>query len=237
MSGLARQYAKLPETKRNLILQIQRKKSSQPIKSPADRILFLQRTIGNQTVQRLIKSETLQAKLRIGHPEDKYEQESDRVAEAVMRMPEPRVQRQVEPEEEETLQSKPLANQITPLVQVQRQEEPEEVEETLQAKPLAEEIIPLVQRQVEPEEEEEELQAKATSGCISEIYPNLESHILSLKVGGWPLAESERDYFEPRFSYDFSQVRVHTDTQTAESAGAVNVRAYTMGQDVMFGAG
>jgi len=38
-----------------------------------------------------------------------------------MRMPEPGVQRQVEPEEEEeTLQSKPLANQITPLVQVQR---------------------------------------------------------------------------------------------------------------------
>ena len=49
-------------------------------------------------------------------------------------MPEPGVQRQVEPEEEEeeeTLQTKPLANQITPFVQVQRQEEPEEEEETL----------------------------------------------------------------------------------------------------------
>jgi len=50
------------------------------------------------------------------------------------------------------------------LVQVQRQEEPEEEEEMLQAKPLAKEITPLVQRQVESEEEEEELQAKATSG-------------------------------------------------------------------------
>ena len=89
-------------------------------------------------MQRLIKSGTLQAKLKIVQPRDKYEQEVDRVADAVM--PEPGVQRQEE-EEEETLQSKPLVKQITPLVQVQRQEEPEEKEEEmLQAKPLAEEI-------------------------------------------------------------------------------------------------
>jgi hypothetical protein len=57
--------------------------------SPIEHVLFLQRTIGNQAVQRLIKSGTLQAKLRIGQPEDVYEQEADRVADAVMRMPEP----------------------------------------------------------------------------------------------------------------------------------------------------
>ncbi len=236
MGGLAIQYTKLPETKRNSPLLIQRTKSSQPIKSPADRILFLQRTIGNQAVQRLIKSGTLQTKLKIGQPGDKYEQEADRVADAVMRMPEPGVQRQVEPEEEEEmLQSKPLANQITPLVQVQRQEEPEEEEETLQAKPLAEEITPLVQRQVEPEEEEEELQAKPNSSHISEVNPNLESDIQSLKRGGQPLSENDRAFFEPRFGCDFSRVRVHSDTQAAEAALAVNAQAFTVGQDVVFG--
>jgi len=118
MGGLTIQYAKLPETKRkNSPLRIQRKKSSQQIKSPADRILFLQRTIGNQAVQRMVRSGALQAKLRIGQPGDMYEQEADRVADAVMRMPEPGVQRQVEPEEEERLQFKPLSRQITPLVQ------------------------------------------------------------------------------------------------------------------------
>jgi hypothetical protein len=240
MSEISRLYAKIPDVqKSNSVLRIQRTKSSQPIKSPADRILFLQRTIGNQAVQRLIRSGTLQAKLRIGQPGDKYEQEADRVADAVMRMPEPGVQRQVEPEEEEeTLQSKPLANQITPLVQVQRQEEPEEEEEMLQAKPLAEEITRLVQRQVEPEEEEEEeLQAKATSGNISEANPNLESDIQSLKGGGQPLSENDRTFFEPRFGHDFSQVRMHTDTRAAESARAVNARAFTAGRDVVFGAG
>ncbi|MBW2738206.1 MAG: DUF4157 domain-containing protein [Deltaproteobacteria bacterium] len=233
-------YVKTPNLKRsNSSHRIQRKKASQPLKSPADRILFLQRTIGNQAVQRLIKSGTLQAKLKIGQPGDKYEQEADRVADAVMRMPVPGVQRQVEPEEEEeeTLQPKPLVNQITPLVQVQRQEEPEEEEEMLQAKPLAEEITPLVQRQVEPEEEKEELQAKATSGHISEVNPNLESHIHSLNGGGQPLSESERSYFEPRFGRDFSQVRVHTDAQAAELAQVVNARAFTVGRNVLFGAG
>jgi hypothetical protein len=46
--------------------------------------LFLQRTIGNQSVQKLIKSGTLKTKLRIGQPGDIYEQEADRVAEQVM---------------------------------------------------------------------------------------------------------------------------------------------------------
>jgi len=94
-----------------------------------------------------------------------------------------------------------------------------------------------VQRQEEPEEEEETLQTKATSGHLSEVTPHLESNILSLRGGGQPLSESERTYFEPRFSRDFSQVRVHTDSQAAEAARAVNARAFTVGQDVMFGAG
>jgi hypothetical protein len=42
---------------------------------------------------RSIKSSALQAKLRIGQPNDIYEQEADRVAEQIMRMPDPAPQR------------------------------------------------------------------------------------------------------------------------------------------------
>jgi hypothetical protein len=42
---------------------------------------------------------------------------------------------------------------------------------------------------------------------------------------------------EPRFAYDFSQVRVHTDDRAAESARAVSARAYTAGNHVVFGHG
>jgi hypothetical protein len=41
----------------------------------------------------------------------------------------------------------------------------------------------------------------------------------------------------PRPRYDFSQIRVHTDAKAAESARAVNALAYTVGRDVVFGAG
>src|ERR687885_699911 len=64
-------------------------------------LLDPQRALGNQAVQRLLLTGTLQAKLRVGQPNDAYEQEADRVADTVMRMPEPEVQRQRAEEGEE----------------------------------------------------------------------------------------------------------------------------------------
>jgi outer membrane protein OmpA-like peptidoglycan-associated protein len=40
---------------------------------------------------------------------------------------------------------------------------------------------------------------------------------------------------EPRFGRDFSGVRVHTDATAAESAAAVQARAYTVGHNIVFG--
>jgi hypothetical protein len=94
----------------------------------------------------------------------------------------------------------------------------------------------LVQRQVE-EEEKEILQAKGNPGKNHEVIPGIESQIHSLRGKGQPLAETVRAFFEPRFGYNFSQVRVHTDVKAADTAQAMNARAYTIGQDVVFGAG
>ena len=43
--------------------------------------------LGNQTIQKLIKSRILQPKLKISQPDDPYEREADRVADQIMRMP------------------------------------------------------------------------------------------------------------------------------------------------------
>lgn len=51
-----------------------------------------------------------------------------------------------------------------------------------------------------------------------------------------PLPEYVRAFLEPRFGYDYRHVRVHTDAQAAESARVVNAQAFTVGQDVVFGA-
>jgi hypothetical protein len=198
-------------------------------------ILHLQQVVGNQAVGRLI-----QARLKVGQPGDKHEQEADRVADAVMRMPEPQVQRQVEEEEEEEqLQTKSLADQITPLVQRQAEGEEEEEEEQLQTKPLADQITPLVQRQAggEEEEEEERIQAKGDTGRTPEVTPDLKARLNAIRGGSRPLPQSDRAFFEPRFGYDFSQVRIHTDARAAEAARTLNARAFTIGQDVVFGAG
>ncbi len=60
--------------------------------SSSNRILKHKKVAGNQAVQRLKKSGILQAKLKIGQPNDIYEQEADRVAEQVMRISDPILQ-------------------------------------------------------------------------------------------------------------------------------------------------
>ncbi len=58
-----------------------------------------------------------------------------------------------------------------------------------------------------------------------------------LHSSGQPLDPATRTFMEPRFGHDFSRVRMHTDTQAAESARSVNALAYTVGKDVVFGSG
>src|SRR5712692_11999806 len=58
-----------------------------------------------------------------------------------------------------------------------------------------------------------------------------------LRSPGQSLDASARAFMEPRFGYDFSGVRVHADDRAAASARAVNALAYTVGREVVFGAG
>src|SRR5574341_1556134 len=125
MNQMMRVINKTPVAKKERsISRVQKTKGFQPESSAIARILFLQRTIGNQAIQKLIKSGALKTKLKISQPGDKYEQEADRVADAVMRMPEPvehliqkkcpgceeeELKRQpIEEEEEEELQKQPV---------------------------------------------------------------------------------------------------------------------------------
>jgi hypothetical protein len=82
-------------------------------------------------------------------------------------------------------------------------------------------------------EEEEHLQAKEVPGKMA----STSADIGDFRGGGRPLDASVRSFFEPRFGYVFDQVRVHTDERAAESAQAVNALAYTVGHDIVFGAG
>lgn len=59
----------------------------------------------------------------------------------------------------------------------------------------------------------------------------------ALSSPGEALDAATRHFFEPRFGHDFENVRIHSDSKAAASARAVKAAAYTVGRDVVFGAG
>jgi hypothetical protein len=79
------------------------------------------------------------------------------------------------------------------------------------------------------------LQRRATNQSEPTTVPPIVHE--ALRSPGRPLDPATREFMESRFGHDFSHVRVHTDGKAAESAGAVNALAYTVGQDIVFGAG
>lgn len=59
----------------------------------------------------------------------------------------------------------------------------------------------------------------------------------TLASSGKALEPAVRQDMEQRFGYDFSRVRVHSGTEAEQSARDVNAHAYTVGQNIVFGAG
>ena len=54
---------------------------------------------------------------------------------------------------------------------------------------------------------------------------------------GRPLDRALQQEMEQRFDHDFSRVRVHSDATAEQSAQDLNASAYTVGHDIVFGAG
>ncbi len=169
-------------------------------------------------VREVLHGPRLQPKLTAGAPDDAFEREADRVAEDVMRMPEP-----AEGGEGSAGPPVPTASSARPAIQRLSPESDEEVRR---------------QPMEEPEEEPEEpLQAKAMPGRIPQLTPDLRSRLGALQGAGAPLPPSERAFFEPRFGSDFGGVRVHTGSEATDLARRVAARAFTLGRSVVFGAG
>ncbi|MGD0128539.1 MAG: DUF4157 domain-containing protein [Terriglobia bacterium] len=81
----------------------------------------------------------------------------------------------------------------------------------------------------------EMLQRRAAEGTTPSHVPLIVHDVLSSP--GQALDSSTRGFMEARFGHDFSQVRIHDDGRAAASAATVNALAYTVGSEVVFGAG
>jgi hypothetical protein len=164
----------------------------------------------------------LQAKLTIGEPGDKYEQEADQVASQVVK--------QI---------NSPEAATSSQGQSVQRMEV---AEEELQRQPSISDLqrtpLPLeVQREAMPEGEE--LQAKSIlqrreAIAVGDASTDLESAINSARGGGQPLDAGLQRSMGQAMGADFSGVRVHTDAQSDQLNQSIQAKAFTTGKDVFF---
>jgi hypothetical protein len=57
------------------------------------------------------------------------------------------------------------------------------------------------------------------------------------RAGGQPLPRAARDFFEPRFGADFSNVRAYTGPAANRLAESIGARAFTYGTDIVFADG
>lgn len=189
-----------------------------------------------------------QPKLTIGQPGDRYEQEADQVADAlvnhshagspdaqavrkkakIQRMEEEEAQPKLQRQEEEEAQPK-----------LRRQEE-EEAQPKLQLQE-EEEAQPKLQRQEEEaqpklqlQEEEEAVQAKAQGNQAS---PALQQRLAENKGKGHPLPRQVRNNMENAFEADLGGVRIHTDQEAVQMNENLGAQAFTHGQDVYFNEG
>ena len=202
--------------------------SAAPARSARERVpaqgkmAGIQSPYGNQRMQKLLASRILQAKLTVNQPGDVFEREADRMADAVMRMP-------------ENGPTQPLSGPRRTTLGVQRV--CKECEHELQRSPTQ------IQRtccnghsNVDPEGDAN-IQAKEIPGTAREIAAGPTGQIGVLRSSGNPLPDTERSFFEQRFGYDFGGVRIHAGRHAAESARQIHALAYTTGSNIVFGAG
>jgi hypothetical protein len=78
---------------------------------------------------------------------------------------------------------------------------------------------------------------KLTINQPGDQYEQEADRVADAVIGLQQAHESTVNSEQPSFRHDFSQVRVHTDLQAAESAQAINALAYTVGRHIIFGSG
>ncbi len=87
------------------------------------------------------------------------------------------------------------------------------------------------------EEEDKHVHRKESDAGEVRGSNELDNYVNSLNSSGRPMPESSRRFFEPKFGHDFSNVRLHTDSEAAKSAQSINALAYTSGNNIVFNSG
>jgi hypothetical protein len=85
--------------------------------------------------------------------------------------------------------------------------------------------------------QDEKLVQRKTTHATPAAGMAVSDDFVSSLGSGRPLDPATLDFMESRFGHDFAGVRIHTDAAAAATAHSVDALAYTVGRDVVFGAG
>ena len=212
-----------------------------PIDSSADTLQAMQRTHGNQMIDRMVNGRSgglqhpIQAKLTVTPADDQYEREADQTAEQVVKQMNAPATDSVQRMEEEEMMMKRDS--------VQRQEMPEEEEMMMKrdsVQRMEEEEMMMKRDSVQRMEEEEMMMKRDTIQRENDpmggatVNDTVESTIESKRGSGPTLDDSVREPMERSMGADFSDVRVHTDSDAHTLNESVQARAFTTGKDIFF---
>ncbi|WP_259070972.1 eCIS core domain-containing protein [Mucilaginibacter sp. X4EP1] len=94
-----------------------------------------------------------------------------------------------------------------------------------------------IQRKCQACEEEDKFVHRKENSQSETDSTGLDSYVSSLGSSGQSLPASSRQFFEPKFGHDFSNVKIHTDSVAAKSAQSISALAYTSGNNIVFNSG
>lgn len=187
---------------------------------------------------------SIQAKLNIGQPNDHYEVEADSMADKV-------VQRIADP----SVQTKSYTGEFTPFFQKksdslqkedkiqEHEEDPKETKQKLHLKPIFEsngenpEDGNIIYRKYGYYNKGNTLWKKTDVRVPEVAGPDIESRLTGAKNSGHALPEKTRQQMESSMGADFSQVRIHDDSDAAQLSGDLNAQAFTHDNDIYFNSG
>lgn len=169
-------------------------------------------------IGRILRGPRMQTKPIIGSPEYVDEKEADRVAEQVLRIPDPLpCNKSILRETREPIRNERLAGQIASTICKSRVQEEETV---LQEKPLGRRTPELLRH---------------ATGLGPAVAPAIVQEVL--RGPSRPIPTDLRLDMETLLGHDFADVRVHTDEHAGASAKAVAALAYTVGRHIVFSTG
>jgi hypothetical protein len=106
--------------------------------------------------------------------------------------------------------------------------------------------MPVAQRKCATCEHEEEKISRKTKPFIQKQGNGLEGGTASESVtnqintsrgGGSKMPENTLSFMESRFGADFSDIKIHTDTNAVQMSRELNAQAFTVGRDIYFNSG